>query len=340
MEYIRFGRTDLQVSRTSFGALPIQRVSFDEARALMRRAFEGGVNLYDTARGYSDSEEKIGYGMSDIRDEIIIATKSSGANDRKGVMERLEVSLKNMKTDHVDILQLHNPKQLPDPDDPESAYAGLLEAQKKGMTRFIGITAHALQNAIDAANSGLYDTIQFPLSAISTPEEFALADLCKEKDLGLLAMKAMCGGILDNGRMAFAGLRRYENIVPIWGIQRMSEIDEFLELEENPPEMDAIIEKQIEAAREELSGAFCRGCGYCLPCPADIPIPLAARMTYLLNRAPWQNFVTEEWQEKMQRIEQCKECGQCIVRCPYDLDTPNILKRMLAGYEEFVQAHA
>jgi len=190
MQTVRLGRTGLTVSRTSFGALPIQRVDFDTAKAILTRAVDAGITLIDTASGYSDSEEKIGYALFDRRDEIFIATKCSGAKNRADVLAKVERSLERMKTDHVDVLQLHNPSELPDPDDPESTYAGLVEARDRGMTRFIGITNHTRSLAAEAVESGLYDTLQFPLSAISSGEDFALAALCEKHDVGFIAMKA------------------------------------------------------------------------------------------------------------------------------------------------------
>ena len=338
MEHTRLGRTGLMVSRTAFGALPIQRVGFEQANTILRQAYEGGINFFDTARGYSDSEEKIGYALSDVRDEVFLATKSSGARDKASLLERLEVSLKNMRTDHVDILQLHNPRALPDPDDPDSLYGGLLEARRKGMARYIGISNHKLDNALAAARSGLYDTVQFPLSAIASAADLALAEVCREHDVGLIAMKAMSGGLIADARMAFAALRQYENVVPIWGIQRESELAEFLALEADPPALDDEMRAAIEREKAELAGDFCRGCGYCLPCQVDIPIPVAARMALLLRRSPSARWLTPEWQAQMRRIEDCVECGECSERCPYDLDTPTLLKKMLADYLTWVDA--
>jgi aryl-alcohol dehydrogenase-like predicted oxidoreductase len=338
METVRFGRSGLVVGRTAFGALPIQRVDFDTARTILRQAYEGGINFYDTARGYSDSEEKIAYALSDVRDDILIATKASRARDRAAVMRCIETSLVKLQTDHVDILQLHNPPTWPDPDDPESAYAGLLEAQRMGMTRYIGISNHKLALALQAARSGLYDSVQFPLSAISSEQDFALADVCREHDVGLIAMKAMSGGLLTDARLAFAALRPYENIVPIWGIQRERELGEFLALEAEPPSMDDVMREAIEQEKIELAGDFCRGCGYCLPCTVDIPINTAARMGLLLRRSPSARWLSPEWQEQMKRIEDCVDCGQCKERCPYGLDIPALLHRMLDDYMAFVKA--
>ena len=338
MEKTRLGRTDLMVTRSSFGALPIQRVSFDEARKLLVKAYDNGINFFDTARGYTDSEEKIGYSLRDVRKNIIIATKTY-AQDKKTLFNNLETSLKNMKTDYVDILQLHNPAELPNPDDPESTYGGLLEAKKKGMIRFIGITNHRIKTAMEAVSSELYDTMQFPLSSLSSEVDLKLIEHCKNHDVGLIAMKAMSGGLITNAASTFAFLRQYENVVPIWGIQRESELDEFLAMEKQPPVLDEALWRVINKDREELAGNFCRGCGYCMPCPVGIEIPMQARISLLLRRAPYQQFLQDSFKEKMDLIPECIECGNCKSHCPYGIDTPNLLKRELQNYTEFYKEH-
>lgn len=339
MDKIKLGRTGLMVSRSGFGALPIQRISFEEAGAILRRAYDSGINFFDTARYYTDSEEKIGRALSGIRREIILATKGM-AKDGKALLEGLDTSLKNMKTDYVDILQLHNPEALPDPDDPNGLYAGLLKAKRQGKVRFIGITNHSIEKAKKAAESGLYDTVQFPLNALSSDVDLELIGLCREKNIGLIAMKALSGGLLSDASIAFAFLRQYDNVVPIWGIQRMTELEEFLGFERNPPALNEEMWKRIEKDRAELAGEFCRGCGYCMPCPVGIHIRDAARISLLLGRAPYQQFLKEEFRSKMDLINECMECGQCKSKCPYGLDTPNLLKRELKKYYEFYDTHA
>ena len=202
MEKIRLGRTNLMVGRTAFGALPIQRVDFDEAKLLLRKAYDNGVNFFDTARGYSDSEEKIGDALHDVRQDIYIATKSL-AKDSQGFFKDLETSLMNLKTDYIDIIQLHNPEILPDPEDPDSLYNSMLKAKEKGIVRFIGITNHKLSNAISVAESGLYDTVQFPLSSLSSNEELKIVEVCRKNDVGLIAMKALSGGLITNASTSF-----------------------------------------------------------------------------------------------------------------------------------------
>jgi aryl-alcohol dehydrogenase-like predicted oxidoreductase len=336
MERIGLGRTGLTVSRSGFGAIPIQRISAAEAGRLLRKACDRGINFFDTARGYTDSEEKIGLAFAGARGKVLLATKSKGGTRRK-VLEDLETSLRLLRTDHVDLFQLHNLKKDLDPDDPEGAYQGLLDARAKGMARCIGVTTHRLDIALAAAASGLYETVQFPLSMISSEKDLGLIDVCRERNVGLIAMKALAGGLITNAAAAFAFLRRFGSVIPIWGIQRESELDEFLALEADPPVLDDAMRLAIEKDRAELAGDFCRGCGYCLPCPAGIPIAQAARMSLLLRRSVVERFTTEKCRKDMAKIRECRECGHCRENCPYGLDTPAVLKKMLEDYEAVME---
>ena len=338
MDTITLGRTNLRVSRSGFGALPIQRVSFDEAKVILRKAYDNGINFFDTARAYTDSEEKLGYALADVRSRIIISTKTQ-AKDKQTLFQDLETSLRNLKTDYVDILQLHNPKGLPDSEDPESLYGGLLAARQKGLIRFIGFTNHNIKTAIQAAASGLYDTVQFPLNSLSSDEDLRLIDVCRQGQIGVIAMKGLSGGLITKAATTFAFLRQFDNVVPIWGMQRVIELDEFIALEKNPPALDDAMWQLIHKDRAELAGNFCRGCGYCLPCPAGIDIPTQARISLLLRRAPYQPFLKDSFREKMERINDCIGCGHCKNHCPYELDTPKLLQRELQNYTEFYAAH-
>lgn len=338
MEKMRLGRTNMIAGKSGFGALPIQRISRDEAKRILRKAYDNGINFFDTARGYTDSEEKIGDALGDVRKEIYIASKTF-AKDRKALFEDLETSLRNLKTDYLDLYQLHNPDGLPGGDCCEELYDALLEAKKAGKVRFIGITNHRADIIRKAVESGLYDTVQFPFSHLSSDEDLMIVEECKKHDIGFLAMKAMAGGLITNASAAFAFMRRFDNVLPLWGIQRESELDEFLSFEASPHLLeDDGIKAAIERDRAELTGNFCRGCGYCMPCPAGIPLNFATRMVDVLNRLLAESYLTDEWNEKMSRIEDCTECGQCKAKCPYNLEIPVLIKKNLIGYREIYEA--
>lgn len=335
MDTIRLGRTNLIVSKNGFGALPVQRVGMEDACRLLRKAFENGINYFDTARAYSDSEEKLGNALSDVREKIIISTKT-GATNTEDFWKHLHQSLSLLKTDYIDIYQFHNPAFCPKPGDGTGLYEAMLEAKAKGMIRFIGMTNHRLAVAEEAVRSGLYDTLQFPFSYLASEKEENLVRLCEELDVGFICMKALAGGLITRSDVAYAYLATFP-VAPIWGIQREHELDEFLSYHENPPELTEERLAYIAKERTELIGEFCRGCGYCMPCPADIEINNCARMSLLLRRAPSAGFLTEEWQDKMKKIENCLECGQCKSKCPYGLDTPALLKKNYEDYKTFLK---
>jgi len=331
METIRLGRTDLIVTRSGFGALPIQRVAMDDAARLLRAAYEGGITFYDTARAYTDSEAKIGAALGDVREKIVIATKTHGASAEK-LAEDLDTSLCELRTDYIDLYQFHIAKKCHRPGEPDGLYDAMLRARDAGRVRHIGLTAHRLDVALEAAASGLYDTVQFPLNYLSSEKELALVALCAAHDVGFIAMKALSGGLVTDASLAFAFLRQYPNVVPIWGIQKQSELEEFLRFEKTPPLLDAARRERIERDKAELGGDFCRGCGYCLPCPAEIELNWVMRMPEVLRRMNPAEFVTEEWQKKMERAKDCIQCGTCKTRCPYELDPPT---RIIESYENY-----
>ena len=338
MRKIRLGKTELIVTSTAMGCLPVQRCDEDDAVRLLRAAFEGGINYFDTANAYTDSEKKIGLALSDVRDKIIISTKSA-ARDKAGVLAHIENSLRMMKTDYIDLFQFHQVTEVPDPNDPNGAYAGALEAKERGWIRHIGVTSHRVNIAEDCIASGLFETLQFPFSYISSERDLALAQKCKEADMGYIAMKGLAGGMLNNARACHAFMKSYDNVVPIWGIQKLEELEQWLALAEEDPDLDEELSAFIRQERQELSGSFCRSCGYCMPCPAGIEIFNCARMNMLLRRSPWQQYMTDTWREKMEKINDCIGCHSCSSRCPYQLDTPNLLKYMLKDYREFYEAH-
>jgi len=336
MQQTILGRTGLSVSRTGFGCIPIQRISYEESSALLQYAYEHGISLYDTANAYTNSEDRIGTALASVRDKIVICTKSF-ASQPDTVIANIENSLRMLRTDYIDVFQFHNPAFVPRPYGEDGLYDCALKAKEQGKIRYIGITQHSKDRAREAALSGFYDTLQYPLSYLSASEELTLIELCRKNNVGLLAMKGLCGGILTNAKAAFAFLRQYDNVIPIWGMQKMPQLQEFLSYEENPPILDSELKTAIENDKAELSGNFCRACGYCLPCPAEIQIPTAARITFLMRRTVSAGFMTEGFQQEMKKIDNCTGCGHCKENCPYELDTPALLKRQQAEYFEMIK---
>lgn len=332
---VTLGKTGITVEKNSFGALPIQRISREEAVKLLKKAYRHGITFYDTARWYTDSEEKLGETFENVREEIFIATKT-GAGNVEDFWKDLHTSLANLRTDYIDIYQFHNPAFCPKPGDGTGLYEAMLEAKEKGMIRHIGITNHRLHVANEAVESGLYETLQFPFSYLASQKEIELVEKCKANKVGFIAMKALSGGLITNSAAAYAYLAQFENVLPIWGVQRERELDEFLSYIETPPVMNEEIQRVIEKDREELSGEFCRGCGYCMPCPVGIEINNCARMSLMIRRAPSQAQMTPEMQSKMKLIEKCLECGKCKTKCPYGLDTPALLKKNYRDYCEIL----
>ena len=335
METVRLGRTDLFVTKNGFGALPVQRVEMEDACKILRRAYEGGINYFDTARIYSDSEEKLGVALHDVRKQIILSSKTMSIT-LEGFWKDLETSLRLLQTDYIDIYQFHNPAFCPKPGDGTGLYEAMLEAREKGLIRFIGFTNHRLPVAEEAVRSGLYDTLQFPFSYLANEKEEALVRLCAEQDVGFICMKALAGGLITRSDVAYAYLAQFP-VAPIWGIQRMSELEEFLSYQQSPPSLNAERLAYIEKERRELVGEFCRGCGYCMPCPVGIEINNCARMSLLLRRSPTASHLSAAGQEKMKKIENCIGCGQCKAKCPYGLDTPTLLKKNYEDYKTFLQ---
>lgn len=331
MEMVTLGNTGITVNKNGFGALPIQRVSREDAVALARKAYAAGITFFDTARFYTDSEEKLGEAFDGMREKVYIATKTAAATAEE-FWQQLAVSLGNLRTDYIDIYQFHNPAVCPKPGDGSGLYEAMLEAKEQGKIRHIGITNHRLAVAEEAVASGLYETLQFPFCYLASERDIALVDKCREAGMGFIAMKALSGGLINNSAAAYAFEAQYEDVLPIWGVQRERELDEFISYIDNPPAMTEEIKKVIARDKKELSGEFCRGCGYCMPCPAGIEINNCARMSLMMRRAPLDAQLTPQMQEKMKKIEDCLHCGKCKSKCPYGLDTPALLEK---NYEDY-----
>ena len=336
MKDITLGTTGITVPQNAFGALPIQRDDFDTSIEILRRAYDGGMRYFDTARAYSDSEEKLGLAFENYdRSKIYIATKT-GATTPEEFWQHLETSLKNLKTDYIDVYQFHCAQQCFRPGDGTGMYEAMLEAKAQGKVRHIGITAHKWKVALEAIESGLYETLQFPFSYLSGDIELNLVEKCKEHNVAFIAMKGLAGGLINNSKAAMAYIYQFDNVLPIWGIQRNSELDEWLKYMDETPEMDDEIKAFIEKEKEELKGNFCRSCGYCMPCPQGIIINQCARMSLMLRRAPTAAWTNEYWQNEMKKIETCLHCGACAAKCPYELNTPELLEMNYEDYKKVI----
>lgn len=335
MTTVTLGRSGLVVPKNGFGALPIQRISLADTVHLVQKAVDNGMYYFDTARFYTDSEEKLGAALHDRRDKVIISTKT-GATTVEGFWNDLATSLRLLRTDYVDIYQFHNPDFCPLPGDGTGLYEAMLEAQQQGKIRHIGITNHRLAVAQQTIDSDLYETLQFPFSYLTSDKELNLVNQCKEKNIGFICMKALAGGLINHAATAYAYLAQpqFAHVEPIWGIQRESELDEFISFQDNPPTLTDEMRARIDQDRQELTGDFCRGCGYCQPCTVGIEIESCNRMYLFLRRAPYETYLTEEFNVKMNQIEDCIHCDLCKSSCPYGLDIPNLLQRNLEDWRE------
>ena len=329
---MRLGKTNLEVNKNGFGALPIQRCNMDESIEILQKAYANGIDFYDTAHFYTDSEEKLGNAFEDVRENIYLASKTA-AETPEVFWSDLETSLKSLKTDYLDLYQFHNISFTPKDDD--ELFKAMLQAKEDGMVNHIGITTHKITFAHEAIESGLYETLQYPFSYLSGSEEIDLVNKCRQLDVGFIAMKAMGGGLIKNSKASYAFLNQFDNVLPIWGIQKISELDEFLSYDESTFLNDSL-KAEIEKDKNELGEDFCRGCGYCMPCPEGIKINTCARMSLWVRRFPTEPHLTEEWQQIMAKSEDCIECYSCVDNCPYELDIPRLLKENYEDYKNIL----
>lgn len=334
MKTITLGKTGITTPQNAFGALPIQRTDIDTAVKILRKAYDGGMTFFDTARAYSDSEVKLGRAFEGIRDNIYIASKTMATTPDK-FWDDLHTTLTNLKTDHLDIFQFHCVSRCYAPDDGTGMYEAMVEAKKQGKILHIGITAHKIGIAEEIVKSGLYETLQFPFSYLATDRDIALVKSCEDANMGFIAMKGLSGGLLNNAAACMAFMSGY-NALPIWGVQRESELDQWLSFFDNEPVMTDELRAVIEKDRAELLGDFCRGCGYCAPCTVGITINQCARMSQMVRRAPSENWLNEHWQAEMMKIEDCVDCGICMTRCPYELEIPRLLRKNLEDYKNIL----
>ena len=335
MNYILFGKTGLTVSEVGFGGIPIIRLDEEAAVAVLRRAYESGITFYDTANAYRDSEKKIGCALGDVRDKVILATKTI-RRDAPGAVEQLENSLRMMKTDYIDIYQLHQIAQEEDwqrVTGTGGALEAVVKAKEQGKIRYIGVTSHSLGMAIKLVKTGLFSTIQFPFNFIEDAAEDELHTAARERGMGILAMKPFAGGMIDNARISFKFLRQHPDVLALPGFDSTERVDEVVSFYERPNTMTDEDIRLMEKYRLELGKQFCRRCEYCQPCPQGVMI--TAAMGYKVIAARMSPKVAIEFSKiPMESVSLCTECRECVERCPYELPIPDMLKVHYDLYEQ------
>jgi len=339
MEKIRLGKTNMMVSKLGFGGIPIQRVSEEEAVAVVRKCLDLGITYLDTANAYSNSEERIGKAIAGWpRDEIVIGTKSLSRKP-EGVGKHIELSLEHLGVDYIDLFQFHNvadTETLEKIIDPNGVMKVALEAKKAGKIRHIGITSHSWDVAKEAVKSGWFETIQTPFNFITCEASEELLPVIREHDVGFIAMKPLAGGMLDNINLAFKYLFQFPDVVPIPGIEHPHEIEEIVQLLSGSIQMTEAEQAEMQQMRDELGTRFCRRCDYCQPCTVDIPIS-----TVMVGVRSFEKRMTPEQvaggfvADAMEKAANCTECGDCEERCPYHLPIREIIKEQVEKYEGF-----
>jgi len=335
MRYVIFGKTGLKISELGFGGIPIIRLSRDTAVEVLHRAYERGITFYDTANAYRDSEEKIGCAFDGIREKVVIATKTI-KRDIQGARKDLENSLRMLRTDYIDLYQLHQiaqEKDLSAVTAPGGALEAVVKARDEGKVRFIGATSHNLSMAVKLVKTGLFSSIQFPFNFIEDAAKDELHTTARELDMGILAMKPFAGGMIDNADIAFKFLRQYPGVIPIPGYDSVDSVDEVVSFYNRPNIVTERDTHLMEKYRTELGKQFCRRCEYCQPCPNGVMITMA--MAYKIIASRMSPAVSVEFSRAaMESVKLCDECGTCVERCPYELPIPEMLKSSYDLYEQ------
>ena len=335
MKSVRLGKTGVQVSCIGFGGIPIQRLSEAEAVRVVRHALDLGVTWIDTANGYTTSEERIGKAIAGRRDQVVIATKT-GAGDRETARQHLELSLKRLQTDYIDLWQFHGVSSQAKYDavlGPGGAMEAAREAVLEGKVRHIGITSHSMEMALKAVPSGHFETVQFPFNFVTNEATETLLPLAQEHDVGFIAMKPFAGGLLDQANLSIKYLLQFEGVVPDPGIEKVEEIEEIVSIVEGPWAMTAAERAALEAIRAEVGTRFCRRCQYCMPCPEGVEIATIMNVHSFYRRFPRERFAGGGLAAAMATAANCVQCGECEAKCPYELPIIEMLAEYAAFYE-------
>lgn len=335
------GRTGLKVKSLGFGGIPIQRVSEDEAVQVVRRCYELGINYFDTARAYTVSEERVGKALEGVRDDVFIATKSR-RRTKDEVLQELETSLTNLRTDWIDVYQLHHVsseeewKQITSPG---GALEALYQAYDEGKIKHLGITSHDPTLLTEIVKEDIFETIMIPYNYLATIPSEELLPLCQKMNVGTVIMKPFGGGALSNIRTALKFLLGDENAdVVIPGTMSVQEVKENVSVASASPVLESEELELIEKDRAELGNEYCRACNYCQPCQQGIPIPFVLRTeTQFLKRMGWSPNLEKQLEEAIEVVPTCLKCGECESRCPYHLPISELLPVKLASLVERIE---
>lgn len=335
MEYTTLGRTGLLVSRMGFGGIPIQRIDKEGARRLMDRLAQEGVNFIDTARGYTVSEEYLGWGLEGIRDQFILGTKSM-ARTREAMASDIKISLSNLRTDHIELYQVHNPNmsQLDQVVGEGGALEALLEAKKAGRIGHLGITTHSAAVFERALDLDWVETIMFPYNIVENQGE-RLIEKCREKNIGFINMKPLAGGAIENGSLALRYVFQNKGVdVVIPGMAEERELEENLKacMDQRPFTSEEL--EEMDKIREQLGNNFCRRCNYCAPCTVGISIPNVFLFAGYLERYNLEEWARDRYQGLSAKASDCVECGSCEAKCPYHLPIREMMKRCAQEFGE------
>ncbi len=342
MRTVALGRTGLQVTEVGFGGIPIQRLSHDEAVAVVRGCLDLGVNLIDTAMGYTTSEERIGAATAGRRQGLVLASKTP-AQTADEARAHLEQSLRRLGVEHIDLYQLHgvsDEERWRRVTAPDGALAGLQRAQSEGLIGHIGVTSHQQDVAEACVRSGQFATLMFPFSFVGNEPGLKLLEVCRQEGVAFLAMKPMGGGLVENAEVAFQYLRQFPEAVPVVGIEKVAEMAQIVALYERPPALTQDTRRAIERIRAELGTVFCRRCDYCQPCPAGIPISTVMNALSAAKRMPPESVYGPGWvSEAVKAVANCQDCGECESRCPYKLPIRERMDEVVALFRQARQAY-
>ena len=331
MEYRILGKTGLRISRMGFGGIPIQRIDAEGTKTVIRMLHDKGVNYIDTARGYTVSEEYLGYALEGIRQDFVLATKSM-ARTKEAMAKDIDISLKNLRTDYIDLYQIHNPTpaELEAVQAPGGALEALLEAKQVGKIGHIGITLHPEQMLNTAMELPWVETIMFPYNIVETQAEEAIR-ACAEKNIGFIAMKPLAGGAIDDATLALRYIAANPDVtVVIPGMATVAEAQQNLDAMEDDSPLTGEEQEKIRAVRDGLGTQFCRRCNYCAPCSAGISIYSMFLMQGYHDRYGLQEWSKARYNAMAKTASDCIGCGICEERCPYKLPIRQMLKKVEA----------